>query len=107
MRGLTRRWIFRRPQTSGEPSNAPLLERVLGARGIDDAEGIQRFCEPKLTDLHDPDLLDTAVLARTRHHRAAEWVDRDGLGRTVLSVVGVYSVSKGGRLERSRGLEGR
>ncbi len=35
----------------------PLFERLLRARGLDDDETVRRFCTPKLTDLHEPNLL--------------------------------------------------
>ena len=70
-RGLTRRWIGAAPHTASLPENVagsvpppPLVQRVLQARGLNDAEEIARFCEPRLTDLHDPGLMpgiDTAV----------------------------------------------
>ena len=48
----------------------PLLERVLEARGLTDPDTIQRFCEPKLTDLYDPELLPGADAAAQRLVRA-------------------------------------
>ncbi|MHC4992093.1 MAG: single-stranded-DNA-specific exonuclease RecJ [Planctomycetota bacterium] len=53
MRGLTRRWIFDAPVDE----RLPLVERVLAARQLTGADAIERFCEPKLTHLHDPGLL--------------------------------------------------
>jgi single-stranded-DNA-specific exonuclease len=52
MRGLTRRWIEPRhdPTLRGEP----LFERLLGWRGIDAGESLERFLEPRLAHLHDP-----------------------------------------------------
>ncbi|MHC4833874.1 MAG: DHH family phosphoesterase, partial [Planctomycetota bacterium] len=52
MRGLTRRWIEPRhdPTLRGEP----LFERLLGWRGIDAGETLERFLEPRLAHLHDP-----------------------------------------------------
>ena len=68
-RGLTRRWIEAAPHSASLPETVagsvpPLVQRVLQARGLSDAADIARFCEPKLTDLHDPGLMpgiDTAV----------------------------------------------
>ena len=60
MRGLTRRWVFRREgpeQASGNGQTLPLFDRVLDARGLTDRTAIRQFCDPKLTDLHDPQLL--------------------------------------------------
>ena len=81
MRGLTRRWVYRDPHArnagnTGNPTGGdareslPLLERVLEARGLTDPDTIQRFCEPKLTDLHDPELLPGADAAAQRLVRA-------------------------------------
>src|SRR5678815_3240974 len=63
-RGLTRRWIGAAPHNASLPENVagsvsppPLVQRVLQARGLNDAEEIARFCEPRLTDLHDPGLM--------------------------------------------------
>src|SRR4051812_12458464 len=72
MRGLTRRWVLR--QTEGAPLsngattlNLPSLAmRVLAARGLIDDVAIRRFCDPKLTDLHDPGLLPNIDRAATR-----------------------------------------
>ncbi|MHC4447715.1 MAG: single-stranded-DNA-specific exonuclease RecJ [Planctomycetota bacterium] len=67
MRGLTRRWVYRDLHRNAGTGNAatggdgrdslPLLERVLRARGLTDPDTVRRFCEPKLTDLYDPQLL--------------------------------------------------
>ena len=57
MRGLTRRWVLRNPAEPDTPPGAPLFDRVLLARGLTDPETIRRFCEPKLTDLHEPQLI--------------------------------------------------
>lgn len=35
----------------------PLIQRILSARGLHDAQEIAQFCEPKLTHLHDPELM--------------------------------------------------
>ena len=63
MRGLTRRWVFRNP---GLREDLPLLRRVLGARGLTEAGDIRRFCDPKLLDLLDPQLLPNIDVAATR-----------------------------------------
>src|SRR6185503_19305285 len=66
MRGLTKRWQIR-AQVQGEGSNPlSLVQRVLAARGLVDAAEVARFCEPKLTDLHDPGLLPGIDKAVTR-----------------------------------------
>lgn len=43
-----------------------LVERVLLARGVVDADEVLRFCEPKLSHLHDPSLLPGADAAAER-----------------------------------------
>ena len=63
MRGLTKRWVHR--GAGPDPgAGCGLFERILRARGLVDPQRIRRFCEPKLTDLYEPDLLpniDAAV----------------------------------------------
>ena len=64
MNGLTRRWRIRR-LIEQDTASVPLFARLLRARGLDDDETVRRFCNPLLTDLHDPDLLpgiDAAVV---------------------------------------------
>jgi len=56
MNGLTRRWRLRRPGEQ-DAASVPLFTRLLLARGLDDDESVRRFCNPLLTDLHDPDLM--------------------------------------------------
>ena len=68
MRGLTRRWIYRAPQAkpaaSAEPSS--IVQRILRSRGLTGHDAVRRFCEPKLTDLHDPGLLPNCARAAVR-----------------------------------------
>ena len=52
----------------------PLFARLLRARGLDDDETVRRFCTPRLTDLHDPNLLPGIGDAVVRLARAV----RDG-----------------------------
>ncbi|MHC5007340.1 MAG: single-stranded-DNA-specific exonuclease RecJ, partial [Planctomycetota bacterium] len=66
MRGLTRRWIHRRDGAVTAAARGGLFERILRARGLEDPEVIRRFCEPKLTDLHEPDLLPNIDAAADR-----------------------------------------
>ncbi|TVQ60240.1 MAG: single-stranded-DNA-specific exonuclease RecJ [Phycisphaerales bacterium] len=58
MRGLTHRWVVaqQRPHTH-PPGTDALPTRVLCARGIVAPDAATAFCEPRLTDLHDPSLL--------------------------------------------------
>lgn len=91
MRGLTRRWIVRPPTEDGSFSadasseTGNLIERVLHARGLRDPLEVARFCDPKLTDLHDPGLLpgiDAAVA------RLIDAIKRDEL----IVIYGDYDV---------------
>ena len=97
MRGLTRRWVLRAaPANNGEAGVAsvpPLVQRVLQARGLHDAGEIARFCEPKLTDLHDPGLMpniDKAVARLIDAIRREELIaiygdyDVDGITATAI-----------------------
>src|SRR5690348_13873951 len=62
LRGLTRRWRA----TSNRESAGGVVERVLAARGLSDPGAIRKFCEPKLSDLHDPGLLPQIDAAAQR-----------------------------------------
>ena len=64
MRGLTRRWVFR--NSGHERGDMGLVDRLLQARGLTDAETVRRFCEPRLTDLHSPELLPGIDVASAR-----------------------------------------
>ena len=66
MRGLTKRWIHRPDGAQGATAGGGLFERILRARGLEDPEQIRRFCEPKLTDLHEPNLLPNIEAATDR-----------------------------------------
>lgn len=48
----------------------PLVAQVLHNRGLDDPVVSRQFLDPKLTDLHDPELLNGAVEAAERIARA-------------------------------------
>jgi len=65
MRGMTKRWLVREARDNGRGADAStLLHRLLAARGLTDGDVVRRFCEPRLTDLHDPGLMagiDTAA----------------------------------------------
>ncbi len=98
MRGLTRRWIVREAAAdkvgAGDvdpggdirrETGVPLVNRILNARGMCDPLEIARFCEPKLTDLHDPGLMpgiDAAVA------RLIDAIRRD----EVIVIYGDYDV---------------
>ncbi len=66
MQGLTRRWIFRDPAATAEMDRLPLPKRILHARGLRDPHVLRQFCEPKLTDLYDPELMPGLEMAATR-----------------------------------------
>jgi len=58
-----KRWIL--TSDRAEPGQ-PLRTRVLEARGIVDAVAIERFCTPRLSDLHSPSMLSGADAAARR-----------------------------------------
>lgn len=66
--GLTRRWQWRMAASEAEQLDprAALIDRVLRVRDLTDAEAITRFCDPKLTDLHEPGLLPSIDKAAER-----------------------------------------
>ena len=66
MQGLTRRWVFRDPAATAELDRMPLPKRILHARGLRDPDVLRQFCEPKLTDLYDPELMPGLEMAATR-----------------------------------------
>ncbi len=66
MRGLTRRWIYRATAEAARAEPSSVVQRVLKARGLTGPDAIRRFCEPKLTDLHDPGLLPNIERAALR-----------------------------------------
>ena len=51
---------------------APLVAQVLANRGLTDAEAARGFLNPKLSDLHDPELLPGTVAAAERIAAAAK-----------------------------------
>lgn len=59
--------------------------RVLLSRGLNDAETIRQFCEPKLTSLHDPGLMPNIDIAAAR---IVDAVRRDQL----IAIYGDYDV---------------
>ena len=80
IRGLTRRWLraagadaapIRECDEGRDPR--PLLDRWLAARGLNNPDEVRRYCDPKLSDLHDPSLLpnlDAAAAAIVETVRA-------------------------------------
>ena len=71
MRGMTHRWLLGPGTDACEGSAdsaapAPLVQRILAARGLFDAADIQRFCTPRLTDLCDPELIPGIEAAAAR-----------------------------------------
>jgi single-stranded-DNA-specific exonuclease len=92
-RGLTKRWLRRGsgdgepqpPETRIEGARAPLLDRLLAARGLSDPAAVRRFCDPKLSDLHDPSRLPNLDAA------AAALVEAVRGGRSIV-IYGDYDV---------------
>lgn len=66
MQGLTRRWSFRRADEQDASGRLPLFERLLASRGLTDADSVRRFCDPKLTDLSDPEAIPGVEAAARR-----------------------------------------
>lgn len=64
MRGITRRWRAPEPGCDEPPKESaggadagrvhPLVARVLRARGLTDRDAMATFCDPRLSQLHDP-----------------------------------------------------
>ncbi len=93
MRGLTRRWVFRCGRGAGR-RDRPLAERVLAARGLDDAERANLFLNPRLVQMHDPSLipdLDRAaerlLEAVRRRERVVIYGDYDVDGVTATAIL--------------------
>lgn len=68
MRGLTHRWEMRAGAGSASESAEalPLVDRLLGARGIVGREAVERFASPTLLGLHSPRLLPNIDRAAQR-----------------------------------------
>jgi len=116
MRGLTKRWLLRQAAdlqmiaegTSGVSSaSLPLVARVLMARGVCDPAQLQRFCEPKLTHLHDPALMpniDAAAMRLIDALRRQELIaiygdyDVDGISATAVLYHIIKAVQPAARL---------
>lgn len=97
MKGLTARWTFRTPLSNGVarscPDGAPLVARVLAARGITEPDTAARFLDPRLSHLHDPSLipdLDKGAARLLDAARAGEQIviygdyDVDGVTATAI-----------------------
>jgi single-stranded-DNA-specific exonuclease len=113
MRGLTRRWVLQEPAEPPQELAAmnlpPLLERILLSRGLTDASDVERFCEPKLTDLHDPSLMPNIDLAAERLIDAVRGdrsiviygdYDVDGIAATAILFHTIKTVAPEARLKR-------
>ena len=85
MRGMTRRWVFRNSAQAHRGDTIPLVQRVLHARGLTEAAAIRRFCEPKLTDLHEPELMPNIDTAANRLAEAVR-------GHESIVIYGDYDV---------------
>ncbi len=71
----SRRWVVAPPfEGAGALARAagvpPLVASLLHHRGIDDPDAARAFLSPRLTDLHDPELLGGAAAAAQRIARA-------------------------------------
>ena len=104
MKGLTRRWRLRRAGEQEAPP-LPLFSRLLRARGLDDDETVRRFCTPKLTDLHDPDLLPNMAVAAKRSGlfpvRQARSSNREPTKRHARLWTAMAKIAKSAICERS------
>ncbi|MEM6258771.1 MAG: DHH family phosphoesterase, partial [Planctomycetota bacterium] len=67
------------------PGLHPLVDRLLRARGVEDAEAAERFLTPKLTHLHDPATLPGCVQAAKRLKQAVD-------GNEPIIIYGDYDV---------------
>ena len=71
------RWHIE-PESSGQsaapllPGLHPLVDRLLRARGVTDAEAAEHFLAPKLTHLHDPATLPGCIKAAQRLKKAVD-----------------------------------
>ena len=69
MRGFTARWNIRFGLdgcSSSQRRGAPLVDRVLAARGVGEPELARTFLGPRLVDLHDPSLIPDMDRAAAR-----------------------------------------
>jgi single-stranded-DNA-specific exonuclease len=108
MRGLTRRWIHRQGGAQPTAGGGGLFERILRARGLVDPDQIRRFCEPKLTDLYEPDLLPHIEAATDRLVQAVRQdqsivvygdYDVDGIAGCAILYHVIKAVAPDARLE--------
>ncbi|MBI1191315.1 MAG: single-stranded-DNA-specific exonuclease RecJ [Tepidisphaera sp.] len=90
VRGMTKVWRLRGAMSA---AGAPLVQRVLIARGLTDPATSEKFLDPKLTHLHDPSGipdLDKAAERLLRAARAGERIviygdyDVDGVSATAI-----------------------
>ena len=72
----------------------PLRDRILAVRGITGGDAIRTFCDPRLSSMHDPDLLPGAPEAAVRiaeglaaGERIVIWGDYDVDGVTASSIL--------------------
>lgn len=96
MRGMTRRWLLQDAVGGGDGAaneSRTLIDRICHARGLHDSDEIARFCEPKLTHLHDPGLMpniDRAVERLVDAVRSSETIviygdyDVDGITASAI-----------------------
>ena len=81
-------------QLARQAHTAPLVTQVLHNRGISDVQAIRRFMSPKLSDLHDPQLLGGVEPAARRiaeairrHEKIVIYGDYDVDGMTAVAIL--------------------
>ncbi|MCZ6835087.1 MAG: single-stranded-DNA-specific exonuclease RecJ [Planctomycetota bacterium] len=100
---MTRRWDVRGladgsiTETASDVASkdsTPLLQRLFTARGFTDEDQIRRFCEPRLTDLHDPTAMCGVEIASARlvdaiknHQHIVIYGDYDVDGITATAIL--------------------
>jgi single-stranded-DNA-specific exonuclease len=85
MQGLTRRWRFRTGDGQDAAGRLPLFERLLASRGLTEADTVRRFCDPRLTDLGDPESIPGVTEAARRLAAAVR-------GGESIAIYGDYDV---------------
>lgn len=101
------RWIAQTPVThAGTQPHHPLLLNLLQTRGIHEPRSVEKFLDPKLTDLHDPLLMPGMARAAQRmaqavaqNQRIVVYGDYDVDGVTASSVLWHVLTAAGARVE--------
>lgn len=119
--GLTRRWVWRSPGSTGGDAKSGavaqaggagrLVDRVLAARGWTDPLGCSQFLDPRLTHLREPSLLpgvDRAAERLLQALRADQTIviygdyDVDGVTATAILYHTLRALRPGGRPDQVR-----